>query len=123
MDLDLPEELLEQPLLRVLSEVEWSQLALPEAAREFARAVSGSDSPTKRRRHPRPTRTARRRRESESDLDSMYHAHAHEWSEFHQRIGVFQGLAAVAAPEEVSPAMLATANSESFVTFDDAVKA
>lgn len=31
-----------------------------------------------------------------------------------------QGQAVVAAPEEVAPAMLATANSESFITFDDA---
>lgn len=43
MDLDSPEDLLELPLLRVLSEDEWIELGLSTAAKEFFSAITGSD--------------------------------------------------------------------------------
>jgi len=87
---------------------------------EFARTVSGSDY--ERDEYGILARLEQLAGAPKANLvwDLLYHAHAREWSELHQRLGVVQGQAVVAAPEEVAPAMLATANSESFITFDDA---
>lgn len=119
MDLESPEDLLFQPLLRVLSQEEWDRLGLPDAAAQFARSISGHD--WERDADGISARLTQLADDSQASLiwDLLYHSHQKEWSELHKRLAVDKGQAIVASANEVAPAMLAPASSESFITFDD----
>jgi hypothetical protein len=119
VDLVSPEDVLALPLLRVLSPEEQEQLDLPPEAQQLAWTVSGSDY--ERDAEGILTRLDELAGWGKASLvfDLLSHAHALEWSELHRRISVVKNEAAVVALTEVAPAMLATENSESFVTFDD----
>ena len=119
MDLESAENLLSQPLLRVLSQEEWDRLALPAAAAQFARSISGHD--WERDADGVAARLIQLADDSKASLiwDLLYHSHQKEWSELHQRLAVDKGQAIVVQANEVAPAMLAPTSSESFITFDD----
>lgn len=119
MDLESPDDVLILPLLRVLSPDEWQRLKLPVEVQEFASALCGSD-------YERDADGILERLDELGGyenaslvLDLLAHAHAREWPELHQRISMLSKEAMVIAPAEVGPAMRASENSESFVTFDD----
>ncbi len=119
MDLESPDDVLALPLLRVLSPDEWQRLKLPVEVQEFASTICGSD-------YERDADGILERLDELGGYDDaslvhdlLVHAHAREWAELHQRISVLSEEAMVIAPAEVGPAMRASENSESFVTFDD----
>lgn len=119
IDLESPEDLLDLPLLRIVSSQEWERLNLPKEAETFAKSISSSD-------YERDGDGILARLDELAGwekagliLDLLSHAHDREWSEFHRRISILKGEAAVAAPTEIAPAMLAAENSESFITFED----
>lgn len=119
MDLESHESLLALPLLRVLSEAEWTRLALPAAAQVFAASLSASD-------YERDAEGILARLEELADwqagalvIDLLHHAHNREWSELHRRIAVLQGEATPVEGAQAAVAMSSAQNSESFVTFDD----
>lgn len=119
MDLESPEDLLSQPLLRVLPQEEWDRLALATEATQFARSISGHD--WERDAEGVSARLAQLADDRTASLlwDLLYHSHYKEWSELHQRLAVDRGQATVVPVNEVAPAMLSPSSSESFITFDD----
>lgn len=119
MDLESPEDLLSQPLLRVLSKDEWNRLALSEAAAQFASSVTAQDWESDADGVLARLTQLADDRKANLLWDLLYHSHQREWSEFHQRLGVDKGHAVVVAASEVAPTMLAPNSSESFITFDD----
>lgn len=119
LDLESPEDLLSQPLLRVLSPEEWERIALPEAAAHFAGSVSGHDWERDADGVSARLKQLADDRKASLIWDLLYHSHRKEWSEFHHRLAVDSGQAVVVPANEVAPAMLAPICSESFITFDD----
>ena len=120
MDLESPEDMLELPLLRVLSLDEWACLKLTSEAQNLAAAVSGNHYERDGEGALEQLAELAGWEKATLVLDLWHHAHAHEHSQLHQRINLLTEEATLATPEEVAPAMLAPQNSESFVTFDDA---
>lgn len=52
-------------------------------------------------------------------FDLMWHAQANEWTQLRQRLALVNGNALVVDADAAAVAMLASENSESFITFDD----
>lgn len=52
-------------------------------------------------------------------IDLMWHAKASEWAQLRQRLALISGQATVVDADAAAAAMLASENSESFITFDD----
>ena len=119
MDLESPDDILALPLLRVLSPDEWQRLKLSVELQEYASLLSGSDFERDADGILERLAELGGYENASLVLDLLVHAHAREWPEVHQRISVLSEDAMVIAPAELGPAMRATENSESFVTFED----
>ena len=118
-DLEATDDLLALPLLRVLTSDNWSQLALSEQAEQFCCRITGADY--ERDADGILTHLDELVGYAQAALlfDLISHAHAREWPQFHQRLGVSSGQAAIAPPREAVEAMVSADNSEAFVVFDD----
>ncbi|EMN5129335.1 ATP-dependent helicase [Burkholderia contaminans] len=119
LDLESPEDFLQLPILRFLSEDEWRRIGLSEPAKKIVSEITGSDFEQDADgildKLDRVTGY-----ESASLLfDLMWHAHAKEWPELHRRIELFDGDSTISTEAETVVAMSSTENSESFITFDD----
>ena len=119
MDLESPEPLLALPLLRVLDESEWTQLALPPPAREIAASISASDYERDAEGILDRITNIAGWEAAATTIDLLHHAHSREWSEVHRRIDLIRGNAKKVEGSAATIAMISTRNSESFVTFDD----
>ncbi|MGN6082030.1 3'-5' exonuclease [Trinickia sp.] len=119
LDLESPDELLELPLLRFLSEGEWLRIGLPASARQIASTVSGSDFQQDADGILEKLDLVAGYTQASLLFDLMWHAHTKEWAELHRRVELLDGSSAVSAATEAAVAMSAIENSESFITFDD----
>ncbi|MBY0507496.1 MAG: AAA family ATPase [Bryobacteraceae bacterium] len=120
IDLESPEDILALPLLRVLTEEEWTRLNLSPPTREFASSVSGNDYEQDAEGILERLNQLAGWDKAGIILDLLAHSQAREWPELHKRISLFCNDATLILPSQVAHAMLSPENSESFVTFDDA---
>jgi superfamily I DNA/RNA helicase len=119
VDLESPESLLGLPLLRDVTEEEWSISNVPPNAVIYLKTVTAEaweQDPTGVVEHVA--------RLADADaatlaIDLLTHAHQREWDQMHRRIGLASGQAVVVDGKTAIDAMLSTANSEQFVTWDD----
>lgn len=119
LDLESPEELLNLPLLRVLSEEEWKRVDLPLPAFQYVSEITGAGFEQDAHGILEKLDQVAGYEKAGLLLDLMWHASAKEWPELHRRIEVIDGSSAVVGPAEAASAMSDIDNSESFITFDD----
>lgn len=119
VDLESPPDLLELPLLRMLTADEWSILSLPPLALDLAGKITGNDYEQDAEGLLERLAEVAGWEKACALLDLIHHSHAREWSEVHRRIDVLRGVAQIATDEEAAEAMTDDVNAESFITFDD----
>lgn len=119
MDLDSPQELLELPLLRVLSQEEWCALGLSSGGKEVASGVTGFDYERDAEGIIDRITKLEGWDKAAPVLDLLAHAKSGEWPQLHERIRLLNAESAITKPAEIAPVMLSTGNSESYVTFED----
>jgi superfamily I DNA/RNA helicase len=119
LDLESPEVMLSEPLLRVLQDQDWDSLGVPPAAREYLGTVTASawqDDPDAVM--TRLDQLAGFEKAS-TLIDLLHHASEREWGEIQRRVQLATGTAELAPGPAVVAAMATPENSETFITFDD----
>ena len=119
VDFESPESLLQLPLLRDVTDEEWTISTVPLAVRLYLKTVTAEtweQDPDGVLKHIEVL--------SSEDvayfaLDLFTHAHKREWDQMHRRIGMAAGHSDVVVGEAAVNAMIAKENSEQFVTWDD----
>lgn len=119
-DLESPPALLDLPLLRVLTPEQWDVLALSAEAKSYIAAVTGSALEQDFGGVFENLERLMTAETASVTLDVLSHAHRREWDHISTRIDLFRMKAAVLQGADAAAAMLDPANSEMFVTWDDA---
>lgn len=119
LDLESPEELLNLPLLRVLSEDQWKRIGLPLPAYQYAAVITSADFEQDASGILEKLDQLAGYDKAGIIFDLLSHASVKEWPEVHRRLEVIDGSSSVVSSVEAAFAMSKIDNSESFITFDD----
>jgi superfamily I DNA/RNA helicase len=119
LDIESPISLLELPLLRDLSDAEWTALGIPQHCHTSMRAVTREDWETQSE-----TILDRAAQLSSQDkalllFDLCVHAYNGEADALHRRVELAQKTAHQATDGEAAVAMVAPINSETFIAWDE----
>lgn len=116
LDLESPEEILELPLLRILTEEQWENIGATQEQVDFSKTVTGE-------KYEQDADGVLETLDSLGDfatagviIDLLHLAHQKEWTELHQRASL-----GTTPPKDISlhTEMSSEANRESLITFDD----
>jgi superfamily I DNA/RNA helicase len=115
----VPESMLDLPLLRDVSEGEWLQLNMAASVRDYLTRVTASAW----QQDPNGI-VAHIERLADADtavcaIDLLELAHDGKWQELHSRLAYEAKQAVVVEDHSLAQAMQDTANSETFITWDD----
>lgn len=119
LNLDLPEDSINKPILGVLSDKDWEQIGIDEEGRNVILKIRGTDF----------------ERDAEGILekldasfgygkctilfDLMHLAHSQEWEEFKQRLAVLHGGSCILNEYMAAEALTSIESNDSIITFDD----
>lgn len=119
VNLDVPEDILEKPLLEKISEQTWRILSIDPEAEQIAKSITGDNFEQDADGILEKLSQIVGYETSSILFDLMWHAHSQEWIEFNNRILIINGESEVISSEEASNSMQSGVNSESFITFND----
>ena len=118
-DLQSPESLLDLPLLRDVSSLEWKSLGISEDAVNFLKSITANDWEQDPERVINKTSRLTNEDFAMFAIDALSHAHKREWEELTSRIKLRAGERKIVVGKEAAIAMGAASNSERFVTWKD----
>ena len=119
LNLDLPEEAMNTPILSILDDCDWKKIGITEKNRDVALKVTGED-------FERDADGILEKLDSTFGYDKatilfdlMYLAHSQEWEEFKQRRAILHEESCVLSEEEVAKVFSDAESNDSIITFDD----
>ncbi len=118
-DLVTPEVLLQLPLLRDITDEQWNSIDVNLKTVGYMKTLTAENweqDPNGIVHHVEGIE------DIEAGMlvaDLLQHAHKREWEQMHHRLAIASGKAAVVEGTDAAQAMLSTANSEQFITWED----
>jgi superfamily I DNA/RNA helicase len=119
IDVESPDSLLEIALLRDVTNDEWTSTAYPPAAIDYLKGITASDWQQDASGVALHIESLSDTEQAVFAIDILEHAHRREWDEMHRRLELSEGSSAVVEGRDAAEAMVAPANSEQFVTWED----
>lgn len=119
LNLTIPDNEREKPILHRLNQDDWKRLALSQEARDVVDAIDADTFELEAESMLQKISDLAGYETASLIFDLMWHTHSGEWPELGQRLRLMHDKAEVISDETAVHAMQALQNSEDFITFDD----
>lgn len=119
LNLDLPEEAMNTPILSILDDSDWKKIGITEKNRDVALKVTGEDFERDADGILEMLDSTFGYDKATILFDLMYLAHSQEWEEFKQRQAILHEESCVLSEEDTAKVFSDAESNDSIITFDD----